>query len=275
MDPGSSPFADVLRQYPDFADVEAGEPPIPWTYMPADASPLAELRERYGLGALVGDKPEVEVILALLGWAYRAVPHDGGADSPEPRDALTILRYHQATGAPVNCRMKAILLNEAMLATGFRSRYVTCHPAEPDGDCHVVVLVFAASLRRWLTVDPTHDTFFVGAAGQMLNIVEARSAYRSGRAPGIRPIAQEVTEPLYCAGIECRTYGEFYRLYMAKNSFRFECFADSEAGIDSRDDAPLVRLEPLGYETADGAGANSRPVTVTRSTSRFLAAPEM
>lgn len=256
-------------------DLAAGEAAPSWSYASPDDPALTELRERYGLARVIEGEPELDAIFALLDWAYRIVEHDGGAQNPEPRSALNILHACETTGARVNCRMKAIVLCEACLAVGLRARYVTCLPAIDDGDCHAITMVYADSLTKWVTVDPSFNTYFLGDGGTMLNVIEARQAYRSGQAPAHRHIDRHAAGPLRCGGVECASYDEFYDLYMCKDSFRFACTLASEPGIDSVEDAQTVVLCPPDDPWVSDGGPEQwhRPVVVTHSTAAFLAAP--
>ncbi|MCC6442550.1 MAG: hypothetical protein IT210_03720 [Armatimonadetes bacterium] len=244
MDLNTTPYISALAGYPGFpASAAEDEKLPPWSYMPPEAPSLAELREDYGLARMCAGLSELDTILKLLQWAYDAMEYDGGSPGPAKRDALTILRF----GQPVNCALKAIVLDEAFLSMGFFARYITCLPAAYDGDCHVIVLVYARSLGKWLSVDPSHNTFFMGADGTILNILEARSIFRTGKAPAMRPIAREMAAPMFCGGIPCASYDEFYQVYMAKNSFRFACPVASASGYDSDPDARFIVLNPPGY----------------------------
>lgn len=272
----TTPFYQVLVRHADIRDdLAVGETVPAWSYASPDDPRLAELRERYGLARVIEGRAELDAIRALLDWAYRIVEHDGGAHNPAPRDALNILRTCETTGARVNCRMKAIVLCEALLAVGFRARYVTCLPAVSDGDCHVITLAYAASVGKWVSVDPTFNTYFSAEDGAMLNVVEARRAYRSGQVPRHRRIDLEARGPLCCGGIECASYDEFYDLYMCKNSFRFACTLASEPGIDSHEaPATVVLAPPDDPWVAEGGPAEwRRPVVVTHSKAAFLAPP--
>jgi len=274
LDIRKTTFYEELVRHPEFdMELPVDAAPLAWSYASPEAPGLVELRDRYGLGGLTEGRSELDAILGLLDWAHRIVEHDGGAQNPEPRNALNILSTCAATGARVNCRMKAIVLNEAYLAMGLRSRYITCLPAVDDGDCHVTVMVYSSTLRKWLLVDPTQNTFFTSDDGTILNIIEARGAYRSGRSPRFRSIDRPVSGPMVCGGMECATYDEFYAVYMCKNCFRFACTLSSEPGIDSRRDEPTVVLTPPGDEwaTGDEPARWGVPVVVTHNATAFLA----
>jgi hypothetical protein len=268
-------FVRRLQEYPAIPCEGLRGPELPaWRYMPADSSPLAELRRRYGLAELAAGKAELPAALAVLDWAYRVMRHDGGSAVPEP-NALNILDACFQEQRAVNCFMKAIVLNEAYLSLGYRSRRITCMPAEADGDCHVVVMVYIAALSRWITVDPTHNTYFMAPEGEIINVLEARRIYRDGGVPGLRHIETPKVGAIVCAGVECASYDEFYTLYMAKNCFRFSSPVESGFGYESRPDAQFIHLSPPGYDPATGVeyGYDPERCFSTHDGSTFLAAP--
>jgi len=263
-----------LQEYPEISCEGSHGSDLPtWQYMPADSPPLVELRSRYGLADLVAGKAELPAALGVLDWAYRVMRHDGSSDNPEPRNALNILDACTKGKRAVNCRMKAIVVNEAYLSLGYHSRYITCMPAEADGDCHVVAMVYIRALGRWITVDPTHNTYFTDPDGEIINVLEARRIYRDGGIPGLRHIETPKVGAIRFAGEECASYEEFYALYMAKNCFRFASPVVSGIGDESRPDAQFIHLSPPGYDPATGVEYDPERCFSTHDGSAFLAAP--
>lgn len=247
-------WVNCLQEYPEIPCVSSDIKNLPsWRYMPAEAPPLVELKTRYGLADQVSGMAELPAALRLLAWAYAAVEHDGCSINPDPRNSLNILDGWAREKRAVNCRMKAILLNEIYLSFGYRSRYITCMPAVEDGDCHVIVMVYITSLGRWITVDPTFNTYFTDPDGTIINIFEVHRIYRDGMVPSLHHIEKPMNAPLYC-GVECSSYDEFYLLYMSKNCFRFACPVVSEFDYETRPDAQFIYLSPPGYDTLAGRG---------------------
>lgn len=246
-------WIDSLQEYPEISCNMSDVQDVPFfTYMPAEAPPLVELRTMYGLTDLVWGMSELAAALKLLEWTYAAIEHDGNATNPQPCNSLNILATCMIEKKAVNCRMKAIVLNEVYLSLGYRSRYITCMPAVADGDCHVLVMVYIASLGHWITVDPTQNTYFTGPDGAIINVLQARQIYRRGGTPGLHHIERPLIAPLIFNGVECNSYDEFYILYMSNNCFRFACPVASEFGYDSTQDARFIYLSPLGYDPAIG-----------------------
>lgn len=242
-------WIDSLQEYPEIPfDITSVQDLPSWTYMSTEAPPLVELRTRYGLADVISGMEELPAALKLLEWVYAAIKHDGSTMNPYPCNALNILDVCIREKRAVNCRMKAVVLNEVYLSLGYRSRYITCMPAVDDHDCHVLVMVYITSLGRWITVDPTFNTYFTGSDGAIISVLEARQIYRNGGVPGLHRIEKPFT-PFFWEDIKCESYDEFYLLYMSKNCFRFACPVASEFNYESHQDARFIYLSPAGYDS--------------------------
>ena len=116
-------YLAVLKSSPEYAfEPTAGYPRLSYQE-PSDDS-LTVLRLAYGLDSIAGDGEELSKILNLLAWASHTLTHDGSGSNPDPETSLNILRHIEETGSGVNCVMKAIVLNDAYLAIGLKSRVV-------------------------------------------------------------------------------------------------------------------------------------------------------
>jgi hypothetical protein len=182
-------------------------------------------------------------------WVHKTIRHDGNSSNPEPRNALRLLQICRDEKRGVNCRMLATVLNEAYLAMGFKSRHVTCLPKwANDPDCHVINMVYAESLGKWIYMDPSFEAYFKNDKGELLSIAEVRETLAAGRTPILNKEANwngQATSP------------DWYLNYMRKNLFRFSCPASSEFGFESRPGArTYVLLEPAGFAAPKGNETN-------------------
>lgn len=236
-------YLDLLRQYAAFSS----EPPADgfhFTYASAANDDLTELRTTYNLDSVAGDGGEFSRIRNLLHWAHTKVRHDGSEDpaDPRPRNALNIIATCQRESKGANCRMLATLLNEVLLAEGFRSRHVTCMPYDKeDPDCHVINMVYSDSLRKWLYADPTFDAYFMDEDSNLLSIEEVRAKLIGGETLLLPDDINWNGEPKDKRG---------YITYMSKNLFRFFCPVASEFGYESDDTCAWVYLNPVGYDSS-------------------------
>lgn len=250
MDGFQNPYIALLKEYSGFifdGNIVEGFPVF--TYMDQDAEPLAQLEQRFQIREKICGKSEIDAILCLLDWVYQTIPYDGFSDRPEEIDANFML----GNPKPANCLTMAAILNAVYLSVGFKSRMLFCLPADYDGDNHVVTMVYLQSLAKWISVDPSHNTYFMSADGGILNPIEARQIFANGEIPFIKHIEREMRAPLICGGIPCKSYDDFYLLYMSKNCFRFKCPVQSEYLYPkSSTKANYVILNPIGYDKKRG-----------------------
>jgi hypothetical protein len=144
----------TLRTYASYEN--ESEPDFPgFSYMQSSDADLARLRITYDLDNVAGNGTEIDQVIKLMQWVHNLVPHDGNSLNPSPQNAFNIIEVCRRDKRGVNCRMLATLLNEVYLAMGFKSRMVTCLPADiNDADCHVTNLVFSKTLNKWIYMDP-------------------------------------------------------------------------------------------------------------------------
>jgi hypothetical protein len=238
----------ILKEYAGYrAQPEIALPAF--QYQEAAAEKLAELRRTYNLDEAAGTGDEVSRLINLMRWVHKAIRHDGNSSNPEPRNALRLLQVCRDEKRGVNCRMLATVLNEVYLAMGFPSRHITCMPKwANDPDCHVVNIVYAESLGKWLYMDPSFEAYFKNAKGDLLSIAEVREELAAGRKPILDKEANwngQTTSP------------DWYLNYMSKNLFRFFCPISSEFGYESKPGAhTYIYLEPADFAAPKSTETN-------------------
>ena len=264
---------NTLSRHGEFADTEV---PSEWKieYASPDDDSLRYLRETYRLDSIAGDGSEQERVLNLLEWAHTVVRHDGNSYNPSSRTAVGIIKACEEENRGVNCRMMATILNEALLATGFRSRHLTCLPAsKEDPDCHVVNMVYLDAEQRWILIDPTFGAYFRDDDGRILGPLDVRQQM-------IDKAHLELPETMDWNGNPKPDWT--YLTYMTKNLFRFSCPLRSEYGYESLAESPVwIYLLPAGYDaqlvgTVDTVESKSGKVTYkyyTDNADFFFAAP--
>ena len=263
-------YVELLRSYPGFGPGDGVAHIPPWTYATPSDPNLAWVSEHYKFDEIAGQGSEVSRFLRLMEWAHRITQGRGDLGDPDALNTPAILEFVRSTGRPVNCRMKAIVLNEALLALGCSSRRISFQPAKHDGDSHSIVTVFSRELGRWICLDPTFDTYFHDGKGVPLGYLEMRDTYRSGRVPCFRSITIPVEGDLMLAGQAFDGYDAWYAVYMAKNCFKASCLQKSAFGYESSDSPAWVVLHPRGYEP-DSMGRGS--TTYTTDSRSFFEAP--
>jgi hypothetical protein len=263
-------YVELLRSYPGFDSTDGVAHLRPWTYATPSDQNLARVSEHYKFDEIAGQGSEVGRFLRLMEWAHRITQGRGDLCDPDALNTPAILEFVRSTGRPVNCRMKAIVLNEALLALGCRSRRISFQPAKHDGDSHSIVTVFSRELGRWICLDPTFNTYFHDDNGVPLGYLEVRDAYRRGRVPGFRSITIPVEGELMLAGQAFDRYDPWYAVYMAKNCFKVSCPQRSDFGYESSDSPAWIALHPVGYQPDTVGRVNTTYTTDARS---FFLAP--
>lgn len=253
--PAFTALAQQLRQTGDYPYIlrraaaynSADARPLPaFTYQAQDNPNLVALRRAFNLDSVAGTGSDVSKILSLMHWLHNLVPHDGNHNNPAVKNALSMLQVCKKEGRGLNCRGLATVLNECYLALGFASRFVTCLPKDSlgiDYDCHVINAVYAPSLKKWLWIDPTFDSYVMNEKGDLLSIEEVRQRIINDEPLIISPDANWNHKQS-----ETKQYYLFY--YMAKNLYLLECPVNSVYDAETSQAGKQItylQLLPLDY----------------------------
>jgi hypothetical protein len=220
-------------------------PNIPnFTYLPPTDSNLIVLRKTFNLDSIAGTGNDANRIINLLHWIHYLVPHDGQHDNPVIRNAMNMINECKSGKRGLNCRGLATVLNECYLSLGIKSRFVTCMPKDTnDTECHVINMVFAEDLNKWIWIDPTNDAYIMNENGDLLSIQEVRERLISGKPVIVNPDANWNRK-----GTAVKE--EYLLHYMAKNLFWFDCPIDSKFDTETREKGKkinYIRLFPEDY----------------------------
>ncbi len=196
---------------------------LQFSYTPPSDPDLTALRERIeqesGLNldrrSRVDEDNETALIIDLISYVHRLVPWDGSAPWPEGiLSTENILAFAEDQGIGVNCRMKAIILQEAYLSAGLPARIVSCIPMDPnDRDSHVIVTVWAETLGKWVWADPSFNAYVTDENGTLAGIREVREGLIAGRRFFLNDdarIRSETLDPVF-----------YFDYYMTKNLYGF------------------------------------------------------
>lgn len=217
-----------------------------FTYMQSSDADLTRLRAKFDLEKVAGYGGEINRIINLMQWVHRLVPHQGTSMLVVPQNSLNIIEVCQKENRGVNCRQLATVMNEVYLAMGFKSRVVTCLPAENEAeDCHVTNAVFSKALKKWIYMDPSFEAYFMDEKGTFLSPAEIRRAIIDG-------IPVHVNDEINWNGRPYKGGKTGYIRYMTKNMVRFNCSLRSGFGIE--DKSPVfVELYPKGFKSCEAS----------------------
>lgn len=205
----------ILKDYPSYKAIDTKLPSF--IYVNEDWENLPQLRKKYNLDSIAGTGDEVSGIINLMKWVHKTIKHDGNSGEPVNRYADSLIELSQKEKRGLNCWMLSTVLNEVYLAMGFKSRFVSCYPkGDPSitHEWHVIVEVFSTSLKKWLWMDPTLETYVKDDKGNLLSIAEVRERLVNGLPVFASPEINVNGEPVEDGG------NSYLNDYMMKNLFR-------------------------------------------------------
>jgi len=214
-----------------------------FVYQHAEQQNLREVKRYFNLDSVAGNGNEVSKIINIMLYVTKSIKYDGSNWALCEFDAIDFYNYYKATGKGINCRHKAMTLNEMYLAMGFKSRYVTCMPKDrKDTDCHVINCVYSETLKKWLWMDASHGIYVMDENNNMLSIVEVRDRLKNNL-------------PLKLNKETVRTKEWYLDYYMAKNLYWIQCTNISKFNTESRyrtaeKDLQYISLVPSGFDEA-------------------------
>jgi len=216
-----------------------------FTYENESSAGLQKLRRELNLDSIAGDGSELSQIFNLMHWLHNLIRHDGTSSNPALKNAPDLIRVCRTENRGVNCRMLAIILNECYLSMGIKSRYVTCMPKELEfDDCHVINMVYATELKKWIWIDPSFDAYVMDDKGNLLGLWEVRE-----RLINDLPLVLNADANWNRNSIMTKEY--YLDYYMAKNLYRFQISAESKYNNETAEEGKtiqFVELIPLDAE---------------------------
>lgn len=211
-----------------------------FTYQTTDDQNLKEVRKYFSLDSVAGNGDEISKIINIMLYVTKSIEYDGSNWALCEFDAIDFYNYHKATGKGINCRHKAMTLNEMYLAMGFKSRYVTCMPKDPnDPDCHVINSVYSETLKKWLWMDASHGIYVTDENNNLLSIQEVRERLKNNQVLQLNKETEKAK-------------GWYLDYYMAKNLYWLQCTNISKFNTESRyrpqdKDLVYISLTPVSY----------------------------
>ncbi|NQT26872.1 hypothetical protein HQ585_16065 [candidate division KSB1 bacterium] len=264
-------FVHRLQSYPRFSDVDVASIQPGWQYESTEKE-LAEFIKKYDLKKVAGTGPEMERLLNLMDWVHQITDSQNNfIMNPDTLNARAIIQFQKKHHYALNCWMKSIVLNEILLAFGYKSRRISCMPSQFDGDTHSIVTIYSPSMKKWICLDPTFNTFFHDGSGNPLGYLEIREAYCGGRVPRFRSIQMQPFSSLMLFGIAFESYDQWYTVYMAKNAFQASCPQASKFNYESTGPVVKVHLIPEGFAAEEEDNPNR---IFTTNALRFFEKPE-
>jgi len=235
-------YLSLLAKYSTFKKSTASNIPY-FTYQSPKEEVLRALLTEFQLDETSRPENEIMDLVELMKWVNRRIPHNGSI-SVSNTETLEIINYSDSTGTGVNCRAVSIVLNDILLAMGYKARIIYCLPHEDyDTENHVTNLVYSQSLNKWIFLDPSFCAYVTDENGLPLDHSEIREALTIGKKLIVEGGLIHNGQPYYGGS------NAYLNKYMAKNLFRFMSPLDSEYGYESSDrEKRFIILNPVGYK---------------------------
>ncbi|MEZ0006896.1 hypothetical protein ABH942_002274 [Flavobacterium sp. 28YEA47A] len=256
----------LLQQSGKYISENKGSSLPAFNYQTANDHNLKEVKRYFNLDSIAGKGDEVSKIINIMLFVTNSIKYDGTNWALCEFDAIDFYNYHKATGKGINCRHKAMTLNEMYLAMGFKSRYVTCMPKDDtDTDCHVINSVYSETLKKWLWMDPSHGAYVMDENNNLLSIEEVRERLISNQSLKLNT-ETKVTKIWYLDN------------YMAKNLYWIQCTNKSQFNTESRyrqadTDLQYISLIPTGFDKDSNKYLKNN--AITHDPAYFWKSPEV
>ena len=140
------------------------------------------LLEEYNLAEIAGNGSEYEKAIRLMNEYAPRLNHYSNFDNSVELKALSLLEFSlDKPENGINCRCKAQVLNEMLLALDIYSRKMwIMSDSIYDEECHVVNEVWDSKLNKWVLVDISNNIYWVNKEGTPLSVLEVRQLLANG-----------------------------------------------------------------------------------------------
>ena len=141
------------------------------------------LSEKYDLPTVAGSGSDFEKAVRVMQWLTDNTLYSGASATWKADNSPEILdfAYDQDFSHAINCREKAIVLTDCLLALKVYA-YPVCMLNSQGGGCHFTVHVFLREQKQWALFDPSFNCWF-SKEGEPLNAWTLRDLFLAGGEP--------------------------------------------------------------------------------------------
>lgn len=140
-----------------------------------------DIKEKYSLDKVFKGNTDFERALSLMHWLTDNTYYNGNQllfHKWLPDNTLKILNF--AYGKPfkyaINCRYKAVVLTDLLIAYGIKAVPIALCDANNDGN-HLMVQAFLSDEQKWVLLDPSFNTYFTDESGNALDVFSLRDCF--------------------------------------------------------------------------------------------------
>ena len=190
--------ADFMQQGFAQSAAQAGPYPIggkqEWQYQFVHTSMHEKLQRIYSLNKIAGEGADFDRVLQVMDWLCTHTQYNGMSIwsaylFQRHENSLRMLRYayDKSFARALNCKHRALLLADCLLALGMPSLPLWLRNVSPQEDGsvvtfkHCVVHAWLANERCWVMLDPSFNAFVTDERGDPLHLVDIHERHRQGQ----------------------------------------------------------------------------------------------
>lgn len=161
-----------------------------------------ELEKEYSLNSVATADTDLERTVQILSWLTEHTFYSGAQMKLLTDNPLDILKYsfNKPFKRAINCRYKAIVFADCLVAVGINAIPVCMQSAEFNG-CHFTCMVYISEIDKWCSFDPSFGCWFSDDKGQYVGIFEIRDMFINGLEPVVHGYNFNGTEECFDAYI--------------------------------------------------------------------------
>ncbi len=146
------------------------------------------LLEKYQINSIVRGETDFEKVLSLMNWLTASTYYNGqqlAYSNMLPDDSIAILKYSfdKPFRYAINCRYKAIVFTDILIALGFRAYPIVMYDCDGFGN-HFTVHCYLNDMNKWVLFDPSFNTYFT-VNDIPLDAYEIKTSFLKGKEPNI------------------------------------------------------------------------------------------
>lgn len=246
-------FLKRLKEYPDFSSEEVEDlEEMKIHYSNESDENLKLLKEKYALTTIARNGSEIDQIINLMRWVHMLATRSPNPSFPEKINALTLIDRIENENQKLNCWLYSTILNDALLAMGFKSRTTHMKPYKSNfKESHIIIEVFSKTLDKWIYIDADFCAYFMDEKDIILGLKEIRQRLIQNK-----PLKINKEEKYNLSGMKGFFINPLkrktYFWYTSKNIFKFNTPRYSTFDYESRGNIrENIELIPLGYNNEE------------------------
>lgn len=145
------------------------------------------LLKKYALKGIMQGETDFEKAFSIMNWLTESTYYNGQQLSysnmlPDDSDAILHYSYKKPFRYAINCRYKAIVFTDILIALGFKAYPVVMYDCDGFGN-HLTVHLYLEDIKKWVLFDPSFNTYFTDKKNTPLDAYEIKANFLKGENP--------------------------------------------------------------------------------------------